>query len=137
MCLKKSRCLIVFLLGSEFLRKHGVSGDVGNECLMKGDKVVVRMQSEGACVVYFLRKTREGEVYVPVFSLGGAVGLVLLVHKRYGHMGKFKLWECMREQLCTPWLQKIVNDVATTCESCQKGNTQRIELNAQEPFDFR
>ena len=94
-------------------------------------------------VMYFLRKSREGEVYVPVFSLEGAVGMALLVHNRYGHMGRIKLWECMREQVFTPWLQKIVNDVATICESSQKGKTQRIyvkppilKLDAQEPFDL-
>ena len=61
------------------------------------NKLVVCMN-----VVYFLRISREDEVYMPDFSSGGAVRMALLMHNRYGPMGKSKLWECMREQVFTP-----------------------------------
>ena len=44
-------------------------------------------------VVYFVREMKKGSVYLPVFSLMGTIWIVLIVHNRYGHMGKFKLWE--------------------------------------------
>ena len=82
-------------------------------------------------------------MYVPVFSVGGAIGMCKLVHDRYGHMGKIKLLECMKERMFTPFLNKICVDVATTCESCQKGKYQRIyasppvlKLSMNEPFEL-
>ena len=48
-----------FLLRIEFLRKHCTSVDIGNECLMKGDKVVVRMQS-GICAASFVGVLKIG-----------------------------------------------------------------------------
>ena len=42
-----------------------------------------------------------------------------------------------------PWLQKIVNDVATTCEECKKGKIQRmyaqppiLKLEVNKPFEL-
>ena len=200
-----------FLIGIEFLRKYGLSVDVGNERLMKDEKVIARMQASDVCaagfvgllkvgvgeeelltiqdveemqewcpminrlkecilegkllnewptmlmefkkyasrfvvcmdVVYFVREMKEGSVYVPVFSLVGTIGMTLIVHNKYGHMGKFKLWECMKGRVFNPWLRKIVNDVATTCEECQKRKIQRmyaqppiLKLEVNEPFEL-
>lgn len=46
-------------------------------------------------------------MYVPVFSMSGAVGMCMLVHEKYGHMGKFKLIECMKERMFSLYLRKI------------------------------
>ena len=154
-----------FLIGIEFLRKYRLSVDVGNERLMKVEKVIARMQAGDVCaagfvgllkvgvgeeelltiqdveemqewcpmikklrecildckllyewpgiltefkryatrfvvcmnVVYFVREMKEGSVCVPVFSLDGAISMTLIVPNRYGQMGKFKLWEYMKE----------------------------------------
>ena len=72
-------------------------------------------------LIYCKRGWMNEEMYVPVFSISGAIGMCMLVHERFGHMGKIKLWECMRERLFTPFLGRICTDVATTCEACQKG----------------
>ena len=48
--------------------------------------------------------------------------MILIVHNRYRHMGKFKLGECMKRKV----LQRIVNNVAITCEECQKGKIQSM-----------
>src|SRR5678816_3631754 len=200
-----------FLFGINFLRMNGLSVDVGNERLLKGNREVVRMQKGDVCVadfvgmvrvgvgdeellsmrdievmqeecpmvcelrkcilsgkevcrwdqmiedfrvfakrfvvctnvVYYIRKVREEDLYVPVFSVIGTVGMALVIHRRYGHMGKFKLWECMKERVFNPWLRKIVNDVATTCEECQKGKYQRmyvkppvLRMDVNEPFEL-
>ena len=80
---------------------------------------------------------------MPVFSVAGKVGIVLVIHHRFGHMGKFKLWECMKERVFNPWLRKIANDVATTCEDCQRGKIQRmyaqppvLRMEVSEPFEL-
>ena len=94
-------------------------------------------------IVYFMYKWMDEEMYVPVFSISGAIGMCKIVHDRYGHMGKSKLWDCMRERLFTPFLMKMCVDVATTCESCQKGKYQRtyasppiLKLSMNEPFEM-
>ena len=200
-----------FLIGIDFVRMKGLSVDAENEVLLKGDKMVARIQNESVyvagfvgmasmvksedellsledvelmqqscpmiyelrkCVedrvpvrewkcfmkefkryvsrfvvsrgiVYFLYRWMDEEVYVPVFSISGAIGMCKIVHDRYGHMGKSKLWDCMRERLFTPFLMKMCVDVATTCESCQKGKYQRtyasppiLKLSMNEPFEM-
>src|SRR5678815_3324971 len=49
----------------------------------------------------------------------------------------------MYERVFNPWLRKIVNDVATTCEECQKGKYQRmyvkrpvLRMDVSEPFEL-
>ena len=94
-------------------------------------------------IVYFSREYFGELMYVPVFSVKGSVGMCLLVHNKYGHMGKFKLIECMKERIFSPYLRKICTDVATTCDECQKGKYQRIyasppvlKLCMNEPFEL-
>ena len=94
-------------------------------------------------LIYFKREWMNEEMYVPVFSISGAIGVCMLVHERLGHMGKIKLWECMRERMFTPFLGRICTDVATTCEACQKGKYQRkyvsppvLKLCMNVPFEM-
>ena len=47
-------------------------------------------------IVYFVRGMKKGSVYVPFFSLVGTTGMSLIVHNRYEHMRKCKLWGCMK-----------------------------------------
>ena len=49
-----------FLIEIEFLRKYGLSVDVGNERLMNGEKVIVRMQAGDVCAVGFVGLSKVG-----------------------------------------------------------------------------
>ena len=53
-------------------------------------------------------------------SLGGMIELVKVVHKEFCHLGKSKLWECMKERVFHPCMLKVVKDVAVTCGECIK-----------------
>ena len=104
------------------------------------------IQSLVVCVdvLYYLRRERSGEVVrVPVLSYEGMVGLVIIVHWKYGHAGKNRLWMLMKDMVFHPKLSKVVGDVATTCERCQKRKFQAQsaappvrKIEAREPFEL-
>ena len=77
-------------------------------------------------LLYFVRKWMGESMYVPVFSVFGTIGICKIVHDRYGHMGKFKLIECMKERVFNPYISRICTDVATMCEACQKSKYQSV-----------
>ena len=94
-------------------------------------------------LLYFKKKLKDENVWVPVMSLVGMIGLVLIFHNRLGHLGKNKLWECMKERVFHPSLLKVVYDVCTTCEECQKRKFQSmssqppiVKIDAREPFEL-
>ena len=95
-------------------------------------------------LIYFVRKFKDGEeMYVPVMSLVGMIGLVKVVHNEFGHLGRAKLWECMKGSVFHPCMLKVVTDVATTCEDCQKRKIQGmhvkppvLKVDVNEPFEM-
>ena len=48
-----------FLIGIKFLRKYGLSVDVGNEGWMKGE-VIARMEANDVCAAGFVRLLKVG-----------------------------------------------------------------------------
>ena len=99
---------------------------------------------ECAGVLYYCRKDQNGEnMYVPAMSVVGVIGLTVIIHRKYGHLGKHKLWHYMKGVAFNPSLLKICVDVATTCVDCQKrkihGQEVRpplLKVDAKEPFDL-
>ena len=49
-----------FLIDIEFLWKYGLSVDVRNECLMKGEKVIAQMQAGDVCAAGFVGLSKVG-----------------------------------------------------------------------------
>ena len=77
---------------------------------------------------------------MPLF---GMIGMVLLMHYMYGHIGKHKLCYVMKGTIFHPCMNRVCIDVATTCIICQLWKEQSLpfkppilKIDAQEPWEM-
>jgi hypothetical protein len=77
---------------------------------------------------------------IPFESL---VALATATHRSVAHIGREKLLDLMRKNVWHPRLNKVVEDVCTTCFKCQRNKVsgQRIapptiKIQAKYPFDL-
>lgn len=93
---------------------------------------------------YLMEGEYKEQIPVPILPLPIAIGLTIMVHQTMlVHLGKHKLWMAMKNICFYPGLQKICEDVATTCERCQLFKQQNApakpplrRIDAKEPFEL-
>ena len=134
-------CPILLLLKKYLMNQIGISEwpSVLGDFKRYASNLVVIMDT-----IYYSKNSKNGECcYVPVASLHGMIGLTLIIHNVFGHPGKHKLMETMKNLIFHPQLSSVAIDVATTCERCQKWKIQRptvrpplLKVDAGEPFEL-
>ncbi len=96
-------------------------------------------------VYFFNGGEEEAELsMIPVLPMTGIIGITAIIHsEQLAHIGKHKLWQVMKSTVFHPRLRKIVEDIATTCETCQKYKIQSPvtrpplrKITTNEPFEM-
>src|SRR5215469_2877268 len=80
---------------------------------------------------------------VPLVSRHHLIGLLLILHFRWGHLGRKKLYELAKRQFFHPGLRQMTSEITSTCDQCQRmkigcgvPKAPTLKVQVKEPFDL-
>src|SRR5215469_487985 len=95
-------------------------------------------------IVWISPISMEGEFYeIPLVSYPQMVGLLLILHFRWAHIGKRKLLNLAQDCFFHPETIRVASEITRTCIHCQKSKVgcgvskpPIIKVNVSEPFEM-